>query len=201
MQPQQQPGQFNSQQYDFIMNNPQPKKSLFGGGSNSKTRILILAIVGLMVVTFFIIIVSSLLGGGGSSKDQLMSIATQQTEIMRVAAIGTDKATGVNAKTLAVSTNLALSTDKAAVVKRISGKTSEKDLALGRDSETDTKLTTAEQNGTFDTIFTTIMRELLVDYQSDLESAYNATSAEATKQVLAQAYENARALLDTTKTN
>lgn len=201
----QQPGQFNPGQYDFIMNNQQQKRSILpGAGSSKRQRILLLAIGGMLLLIVFILIFSLIFGSGGGSKQRLAGIAKTQTELIRIAAIGTDKANNTDTKSLAVSVQLSLATDKAATLNQIKengDKVGEKELAQGKNSETDAKLTAAEQNGTFDVVFTSTMRELLEDYQAELKSAFDSTSGNSTKQMLSDAYENAGSLLETAGAN
>lgn len=204
MDPNQQPappaGGFNPGQYDFITNPPKaPKPSLLGSltGGN-KTKLLIMAIAVLTIITILVVVVSSFFGGS-SNKDRLVAIAQQQSELARVAQLGTDSATGTNAKSLAASVQLTMVSDKAALNELLvknGDKVKEKDLIGTPDSETDTKLTTAQQNGTFDTIFTSTMKELLNDYKNDLSNTFDTSTGQLTKQTLAQAYENATILID-----
>jgi len=207
MDPNQQPappsGGFNPNQYDFIMNHQQPKRSLFsfGGGLQQK---LILATVGLLILLVVIIAASSLFGGNGDTKDRLLNIARQQSQIISAAEIGADKATGTDAKSLAGSVLLSVTTDRndtLELIKKGGDKVASKDYERKLDTESSEKLTTAEQNGTFDTIFTSMLHEMLQEYQADLETAYNSAAGEQTKATLASAYDGAGLLVKTASTN
>lgn len=201
----QQPGQFNPQQYDFIMNNQQPKRSFLpGAGSSKRQRILIVAIGAMVLLIVLIMIFSAIFGGNGGSKQRLTDVAKTQTELARVAAIGTDTARSTDARSLAMSVQLSLTSDKAIIISQIKengDKVNEKELVKGKNTETDEKLTAAEQNGTFDVVFTSTMREMLEDYQAQLKATFEATSGNATRQTLSNAYENAGVLLENTQTN
>ncbi len=201
MDQQQQPGQFNPGQYDFIMNHQAPKKSIFPSmGGNKRNQILIMVAAALLFVTIAIVIFSLIFGGGGGSKERLVDIAVTQTELVRVAEIGTNKATGTDAKSLAASVQLTLTSDKASTLEQLKkngDKVKDKELIVGKNSTTDEKLTTAEQNGTFDAVFTSMIAEMLQKYQVQLEAAHKATSGKSTKQTLAVSYENAGILVKT----
>lgn len=204
MDSQQQPGQFNPGQYDFIMNPEQQKKKLFSFKGGGKQRYIIMAVAAIGMLTILILLFGLLFGGGSGSKERLIGIAQQQTELIRVAEQGTKNATGTDAKSLAASIQLTMLSDKNAIKELMTkngDKFKEKDLTGTPDSEVDSKLTAAQQNGTFDTIFTSIVKELLNDYKTDLSSAYDVASGPQTQQTLAQAYENANNIVETHTNN
>lgn len=168
------PGQFDSSQFDFIMNPPQPKKSLFGS-SDPKQRLLIM-VAGVGIGLILIILLFSLIfGSGGGAVDKLVPIAQRQTEIIRIAEQGVNNAGGEQAKKLAVVTSAVIGTDQQALVTYMANngrKVNNKELALKKNSETDTELESAEQNGRFDDVFTRITLEQLETYQQELQNAF-----------------------------
>lgn len=193
----QQPGQFNPQQYDFIMNDPaKPKKSLFsfGGGQSNKLIMILLGLIGLIIV---IVVGSLLLGGTQTVKDQLIDIAQEQNEIIRVAEIGQTTSTQSSTKQLAQTIKLVTATDQNNILglKGV-GKVNDKTLAQKQDVSIDQRLTAAEQNGEFDATFYTIIGQLLTTYQRDVRSAFDASNNAETRQTLSNTYENATLLLE-----
>lgn len=203
MDPQQSSGQFNPGQYDFIVNNQQPKRSLLPSMGSGKQRILFFIIAGALLL-IILLLIFSLFTGGGSSREQLVSIAKQQTELVRVADVGVDKATSADTKSLAISVQLAIISDKNTMLTLIDkngDKPKDKELNAGKNSETDEKLTQAQQNGTFDVVFTSTINELLDQYQASLSSTYEQSSGKVTKETLAAAYDNAKKLSETVSSN
>ncbi len=183
-------------QYDFIMGNNQAAKRGFGG--SMKQRILIFA-GGLIVLTVIGAVVAALLlGSDNSNEKSLMSLATKQTEIARVADIGTQKARGIDAKVLASTTKYSVTTDlsnSVALIKKNGGKADPKILALGKDNNTDKALATADQSNRFDEEFTKIITAMLIDYQKEIKAVHDASTSSSTKQVLAKTFKNATIIL------
>lgn len=203
MDSQKQPGQFNPQQYDFITNHQEPKKSLIPSVGSGKTQRIIFAVIAGLLFIMVAVIIYSLIFGGSTNKDQLISVAGQQTELIRVSELGTKKSNGTDAKSLAASVQVSVTSDKNSLIeqmKKNGDKVSDKDLVGSKSSETDKKLTDAEQNGTFDTIFTSTMNSMLQKYQANLKVTFEATKSKATKQVLSNAYENAGVLVEQSST-
>lgn len=201
-------GDFNANQYDFIMNPGQkPKRSLLPGG---KQKWIILAAGGLIVVMVVMILGTLLFGGGGgnSSSDQLLKVVKQQREIIRVSENGMNKAGGTEAKKLAGTTKLVVTTDNAdllSYLQRQKVKVDSKQLAStpsekSAQAKTDNELETAELNGRFDEVFLRIMTSLLEEYQKALASAHNTSENKNTKELLTKQSDNVPLLLDKKET-
>ncbi len=167
------PGQFNGNQFDFIMNPQQPqKKSLLPTG-NPKLR-MILIIVGIITVLVVIVVIATaLLSGGSGATDKVVTLTEQQNEIIRIAAIGNTKAGGTQAKKLAAITSSTITTDQVNTLSYLSKqgrKVKSKELSKTQNKKTDSDLAAAEQNGRFDEVFMRTLLQQLKDYQSNLQS-------------------------------
>lgn len=184
--------------FDFIMNENKPQNpGLLTGGS--KKRKIIVAGLGISILFLIIFLFFSLLNSGGSSNEEiLLSLAQKQTEIIRVSTVGTSKARDSTALDLAVNSSLSVSSlqnDLSTLMSKNGIKTNPKDLALGRDATTDSKLTSAEQSAHFDEVFLEIMKTELKDYQTEIVSANQQTSSTSQKEFFTKAYSQVSLLL------
>ncbi len=167
------PGQFDSSQFDFIMNTGQkPRRSILPSGS-PKQRLIIYIILGAIGLLAVIMLYALLFAGGDPNTEKIVSIAKQQNEIIRVANIGNRKATGQDTKKLAALTASTVSSDQKQTIdylSKLKRKINQKELNASTNKENDAALTAAEQNGRFDEVFKDTLTELLIEYRSDLQS-------------------------------
>lgn len=185
--------------YEFILNpTKQPKKSLLPSG-NSKQQRIILAAGGAIILLMLIFVVMSLLSSAGSAlKQDWLKVVQQQTEIIRVSDVGVQKARDKDAKNLAVTTKLSVESsllELKGFAEKAGADIDDKQLALGRDAQTDSTLTQAEQTNQFDTVFVITMQKLLRDYQQTVKRLYDATGKDTTKTQLLEAYTSAGLLI------
>ena len=191
--------------YEFIMNpgGPAPKKPLvpMASGNSMKQRIIIVvggAVALLLVAVIAISIISS---AGNAGKEELLKVAQQQNEIIRVSKIGVERARGATAKNLATTTAFSLQSDQTALFKaaKSSGTTIDpKLIGLSKNARTDTALTSADQSNRFDEAFIETIQAQLTNYQASLKSAYDNASNDVLKKSLETQYTNA-GLLATAK--
>lgn len=193
MQPEQNP-------YDFILNtSEQPKPKLFNAGGSKKNKIILIA--GLFSIIFIaFILISSFLGSADKNlQDKLLSIAQQQTEIIRVADLSKNEKTIRDQSTLifAYNTSISLNTSSQQVTKILNKnkKVDQKQLALKKDTKTDELLKNAALNNTYDETFKDILKKQLTTYQTDLKDTYSDAKDPADKLVLKNAYDAATILL------
>lgn len=190
----------NQSQYDFILNNQPQKRSFFAGSKNMR----ILFVVGLVLVLLvaFLVLMSVLNSGKKAGVDELVGIAQDQTEIVRIATAGSTAARSTDTRGFAVTTNLSLSSsqkDLLAAIKRHGKKLGTKELALKRSTETDQALTNATENNRYDEVFKQTMRNELGDYQQALKTAYANSTNITDKQLLDGMYKQASLLLTKTQ--
>lgn len=139
----------------------------------------------------------SLVSGGGNGS-QLLSLAQEQTEIIRVADLAANERAVRSSITqnLAANTSLSVSSSKIQTLALISGKKpNEKTLALKKNSKTDALLTSAAANNQYDKVFTDTLTTKLKDYQAELKRLYTNTSNPKEKATLESAYNGTVILL------
>ncbi len=169
--------------YEFITNpGPPPKKSLLPKG-NSKMQRLIIAAAGATILLLIVLIFLSFLSRGSATlKADYLKLLQQQTELIRVSDIGLTKAKQPEAKNLAITAKLTLTsqqTETLKLAKSAGAETNTKFLVLGKNAQTDTQLTAAEQANQFDVTFVKTMLEGLQAYQKTLKSVHDASDATA----------------------
>ncbi len=184
----------NQNPYEFITNPSQTAKRKFLLGSNTqKSRILII-ITGILILISVAVLAISLINNiGTNSADTYQALAQEQTELIRIADIGVSKATQSDAKNLATTTKLTLVSQQPTIfdlAKKAGVKTDAKSLALGKNPETDSLLTSAEQNNKFDEVFTKTLQTNLKKYQQNLKKAYDAGGTKKAKGTLSKYYKD-----------
>lgn len=188
--------------YQFIVDTDHTKKKpLIPAGSSKQTRILVV-LAGLFVLLIFGYVIMTLLSSASNAgKAEVLKVAQQQTEIIRISKIGLDRAQSTATKNLAMTTNLSLQSDQATLVSaaKASGATiATSELVLGKNAKTDTVLTTAEQSNKFDEVFTKTLQAQLTEYQKSLKIAYDKADNKKLKQTLSDQFTSA-GLLATAK--
>lgn len=191
--------------YDFIINPGDQKSKKFKlPGGNSKSQRIFIILGGLVLLIFIFIIASSFLGQESKAqKEQLKDVVYKQKELIRISEIGVKKARSNEAKNLAITTQISLTSEQSELQTALKGlgvKTDAKSIG-GPDKDTDEKLTQAEQANNFDEVFLLILRDDLTDYAKTLQSAYQGTSSKNTKTALESQFNNAATLAGTKKTN
>lgn len=194
------PPQHDPARYDFIVNPQAPKRpSPFSFGSGGPSMKLLLMGGGVVVVVIILfVIIGSLLGGSKGDTVALAGIAEQQAEIARVAKLGADDAVSQDTQNFATNLSLSIATSEQTMVAYLGKngvKLGAKQLALKQDSKTDAALTAAQDSGTYDSTFTSLMQTELTNYQASLSKAYKTATGKTEKQVLSDAYANAGLLI------
>lgn len=188
--------------YQFIVDTDHTKKRPRLPAGNSKQSRIVIVLAGLFALLVVGLVVVALISNAANAgKADLMKVAQQQAELVRVSKLGIDRAKSTSAKNLATTVNLSLQSDQATLVASLKSagvKVSAKDLALGKNPKTDTALTTAEQSNKFDEVFTETIQAQLVDYQRSLKTAHDKASSKKLKQTLSDQFTTA-GLLATAK--
>ncbi len=133
---------------------------------------------------------------GKGDTQALITAAKQQQELIRVAEIGINKAKTQDAKNIAITTKLALSSQQAEMQAAIktAGLNPKKVLTSSISTETDQALTAAEQNNRFDEEFLKVMSESLIAYQKSVKAAYDGATSKKLKAALTSQFNSANAL-------
>lgn len=211
MQPQQTPppapppapiGSNSGNPYEFITNPQKPTKNNLFSGMNNKVLMIAAVLLGITVI---VLIFAVVFGSQVSNKDQLISLAKKQNELVRVAGIGEEKARTTEAKNLAATAKLTFSSQQQPLLdtlakqgiklkgKQLNASTQEE---IDNKNAADKKLTEAEQNNRFDDVFLVVLRTQLAEYQKDLKAAYDNTSNKSIKNMLSEQYKSASLFID-----
>lgn len=187
--------------YDFLRPTAGPPKGPRGWLANAGPKKLLISALALVGGLGLVAATAALIfGSGPSNKQQLIDIAAEQNELIRIAEIGTTKSRGTTAKNLAFTAKYTLTTDQQPLLnalKKQRAKPTNRQLASGRNPRTDELLTAAEQANRFDEVFIKTLQEKLQAYQRQLKAAYdNPASGPKLKATLAQQYKNAVQLIN-----
>ncbi len=166
-------GQFDSSQFDFIMNAGQKsKRSLLPSGS-PKQRLIMYIVLGLVGLLALVVLYALFFAGGDPNTEKIVSITKQQNEIIRIATLGNQKARSQDTKKLAALTVSTVSSDQKQTINylgKLKRKINQKELNASANKKHDEALKAAEQNGRFDEAFEDTLLELINDYRADLQA-------------------------------
>jgi hypothetical protein len=205
MEPQQ-PGQLGHNPYDFILNPPKPTSQhpLGGlplpraGGRRSLALQIAILVGGAVIVMIVIAVVVSALTGNKLNTTDLINLAAEQTEIVRVANTGGGLVTQEDNQQLAINTQLTIETDNHALVSFLAQegtKISAKQLQADQNLETTEGLQNAQSNSTVDIAFAQTMQNELQTYAGNIKKDYNEATNATLKQLLNTDYTQVELLL------
>lgn len=183
--------------YDFILQHGEGPRGTFNA-SGSKTGRILVVLGGAIALIIVAVITMSLLNSGNTAGTDMLAAAQQQTELVRVADIGMQKAHDPATQNFAATIKTTLESQQKStteVLAKLKVKANPKLLALGANPKTDTLLEQAEQTNQFDTVFTKTITEQLTTYQASLKTAYDAVSSKSIKQTLNDQYRQVALLL------
>ncbi|MEK7602797.1 MAG: hypothetical protein AAB459_00950 [Patescibacteria group bacterium] len=173
--------------YEFIMIEKSPKNGGLLPPIGSKTGRIVVFVIGLVILLILGLVVWSLLVSGGRGDVKLhLTLAQQQSELIRVANIGVDKSKSSQVKNLSTITSQTLTSDTAALAaiqKKQGIKLDKKEIALGRNKKNDTALTEAEQKNKFDEVLSQILVRDLAAYQKSLKELQASSNGKTEAQV------------------
>ncbi|HET6925030.1 MAG TPA: hypothetical protein VFH39_04330 [Candidatus Saccharimonadales bacterium] len=198
--PQQQYGNPEHQQYDFIMNRGQAAARSFAlPGSNSKLgRIALVAGIGVVLI-ILIAVVMSFLNRPTISSVELVNAAQEQSELIRIAGIAAnDQSAAQSTRNSAQTIQLSLGSAQSDLLGYLALnhiKIGKDVLQQRKDAQTDTELTSAQTAGTFDSTYAQIMQSQLTAYQQTLKAAYAAHPGPRGQKLLSDDYQAAGLLL------
>lgn len=188
--------------YDFLQDKPAGKKTLLPSlpsGNSKKQRTIIAVVVGFIVLLVIGTIFALVFSGAPSNKEELLSLAKQQNEIIRIADIGVQKSRDAQAKNLALIAKLTLTTDQQPLLSALKAqkvKITPKELTASKDSKNDEILNNAVQANKFDDIFIELLQSKLTTYQQSLKKAYdNPATGKKLKDTLDTQYKNASLII------
>jgi hypothetical protein len=205
MEPQQQPGQLGHNPYDFILNPPKPtaqhplgKLPLPKIGGRSLGLQIGVLVGGAIVLMIILGVIVSALTGGNLNKTDLINLAAQQTELIRVANLSSGLVTQSVNQNLSINAVLTLKTDNRALLGFLTSegvKVSTKQLTIDQSAETTLQLQNAQANSTIDVVFAQVMQNELQSYATNVKKDYNEATNPTLKQLLQTDYTQAELLL------
>ena len=187
-------------QYDFIMSSDKKAKkpglSLPSNNTTGKKIFIMMGLFGALII--FFIVLSFIAGKGGEDKTMFLNLLRQQTELSRIAGLGAGEASANQGlQNTASNTQVVVTSDKqllnaALIAKKITIKP--KEIAKSTNPATDARLASAKAAANFDTMYISILDEQLVDYQNNLQQAYDASKSKSIKDTLSLAYQHTQEL-------
>lgn len=187
-------------QYEFIMN-PGSAGGNNGLGSLLSKRNAFIA-GGVLLFILIIIVIGSSLSGSKADFTSVISVAEDQTELMRVAKLGTTDAVSNNAQDVAYNVDVSMTTAQQQTLAYLLAnhtKVGTRQLSLKQSATTTTDLSTALANSTFDSTFLSHIQSLLTTYSQDLNTAFKADTGPKGRQLLESQYKAAQLLLTQTQ--
>ena len=176
----------NQNPYDFINDSSSsPKKSLLSGG-DTKTRVIQVAIFASIILVLLIIFYSLVFGNKTSAGELLLKPAAQQTDLIAITEIGSEKVRDGNKNQLMNTANIILQSQNAqtlAIIKKSGVKAGQKELAIYKDPKFKDVLDEAEASGKFEETFLGIYQNRLDQYAIALKAAYASSSGSAKDQL------------------
>ena len=172
----------------------QPKKGLLPSGNSQKSRLLLVLGLVFGIIILGVVVMAVINSIGSSQKQQWLTVAQEQQDLIRISEIGSQKAQNRETKNLAITTKLSLTSSQSTInslAKKNGVQVDTKNLNLGKDTKVDATLKTAEQTNQFDKVFAEVLKTKLSAYQKDMQKLYESTTSAKTKASLAGAYTNA----------
>jgi hypothetical protein len=176
--------------YDFILANNQKSKSKIPLKTGSKTgRILLVVAAAALLLVVFGILFSVLTSSGNNARMQLIEVAQTQTEISRVAGLGSTQARDLKVQAFAKTVSVSMLSQQIKTTNYLSSqgqKVDSKILLATKNTKTDQALKTAGETNQYDEQLTTILNNSLSAYQTKLTKAYAATESKSQKDLYQQ---------------
>lgn len=183
--------------YDFIVNPTKPKGHGFNLGKDPFITKIVFILGGAVVLMVAIWLIVTLAFSGSSNTAAFVSLSQRGEEIVRLGALGTD-ASSQAVKNAAMITQLTVKSQQVKILASLKAEGRElksAELALKKDTNTDSRLQQAKQTSTFDNTYTEIMRAQLTAYAGELKTAFDNESNNMERQVLASHYNDVQLLL------
>jgi len=180
-------------QFDFILQDPQKS------GGRFKLRKPAFILIGLIVILFLIVILNAVLGSKRSGNGaQILDLAQQDQEIIRVIGLNPNNFTDPNDRALSNTIVVTLTSQQAqftSTLSKIGFKYTPDQLSGHTNSGTDNSLKTAISNNNFDNALNNYLKGALQKYQASIVSVSKVSSASFDK-VLNSAYASNQILLN-----
>ena len=186
-----------SPSYDFILQAETPNTQSPWQRLNKKVLVIIGAALLFIIVVVMMILSSMSAQASDQQKKRLLGIAEQQTEIIRVAEIGSNDSsnTKTQARAQAIKDSLESSLNDTNQLLQARGfQPAEDELNAAQNSATDQALKKADAYGNFDKTFEKIIDTQLLEYQRAVLAAQKSGNQQE-QQLLGSAYDEANSIL------
>lgn len=182
--------------YEFILNpNQQKPKGKFSLGKSNKLMVILLVVVaGAITLMILVTILLNAFAPKKIGKNELMSLAQTQTELIRVADQGSRDARQQVTKNLATTVQYTMITQQKRTTQPL-GKVSKKELSLKQKASTDQQLASAKQTSTFDDTITRIIENELNSYANELKTLFNQAATDKDRDLMSDFYKQTQLLI------
>lgn len=177
----------DNQNYDFIMNSANNQPSGPAMLQDPKKRLMIAVLFVAAILVLVLVVVAIILNLGKGNSAGMKDVVAYQTEIVRVAGLGSKDAKDPATKAKLATIQSFVASDLAqtkAYVEKSGSKISKEELARFQDSKTDAALESAKLANNFDSVVVKKIEELLEKYQVELASVFEGSSKDEEKKLL-----------------
>lgn len=171
--------------YNFIMDPSKPKHPAGPGGG--KNKIIVMIAMGLVMIAVLSIGYVLLTSIGKANNDDLITLRTQQTEILRVIELGKKDLADASLKNKLTSMQVFIASDGVQLNDLLSQRKVEvtkEQLAIKKDSDTDSTLEKAKQEGALDSAVLDVVSKQSNDYYDTLVEALSEATTTKEKDLL-----------------
>ncbi len=145
-------------------------------------------------------LVSTLLGSGNKTAvNNLKSLVSQQEELIRIAAIGSEEATDISSRAFAATVKLSVESQQKSLTDYLEErkiKLTKEEMANKKDKDTDEDLEAANRNNRFDEELLTILTRQLDDYATSLTAVKKSTNNKKVLSILNESLKSTDTLLN-----
>ena len=188
-----------SDPFAFI-NNAAPvgkKPKTIAPSTTRGTIILVGSLLGVLLL-LFVVVMSFLNNASQEKAKKYLELGQKQTEIIRLSAIGEQKAKSLETRSYAASVKLSMTTSQSNVNKIItangvSSKQLSKELTKSKNPQSDTILDEAEKNSRFDETFKELLVSEITKYQQQINTVAGGSSG-TERTILQDAFNQASTL-------
>jgi hypothetical protein len=186
MPPQQpMPAQPGQSPYDFFMEDGSNRRSSYSGGNNQKKWIFLGAVGAFLAIV--LVAIFALAFGGSNAPSPLVSIISDQQEIIRIATDGSKNSKTTKLQNFSITTQLTMTSaqrETTALAAKLGTEVTEKQLAASVNATTTQQLASALAVNTYDTTYATVMTDELNKYEKHLTAAYAQAASDTERKLL-----------------
>lgn len=188
--------------FNFLLKQDQQTQAPSGKFSKlgKPVKILLAAILILIIVIF----AGLIFGGSNTNSEQIIDLAAQNQEIVRVSQDQESKFTDQETIDLSATTQVVLNSQKTQLLgylSKVNVKYNDKQLTIKKNSETDKQLQTAAQDNNLDNAYISYLKTALINYLNSINEAFNSAGSPDEKSILQSANKDIQTLLKSPQFN